>query len=112
MEIFVGMSYIHTTYSMRNIQIVLVLNFVDYCSVIFYINDFFLFILCFFFNLGQKVSNLDELELNVALKGRVIKTDKNEQFTVDLVICCAGNKINSNAYRSSLGKVIFLSLYR
>ncbi|KAM9476558.1 ferroptosis suppressor protein 1 [Clarias gariepinus] len=50
--------------------------------------------------LGQKVSNLDELELNV--KGKMIKTDKNEQFTVDLIIFCTGNKINSDAYRSSL----------
>lgn len=41
-------------------------------------------------------------------KGRVIKTDQNEQFTVDLVICCAGNKINSDAYRSSLGKLFFV----
>lgn len=63
-------------------------------------------------NLGQKVSNLDELELNVTQKGRVIKTDKNEQFTVDLVICCAGNRINSDAYRSSLGKLTLLCGYR
>ncbi|KAG7334117.1 hypothetical protein KOW79_002524 [Hemibagrus wyckioides] len=53
--------------------------------------------------LGQKVSNLDELELNVTQKGRVVKTDKNEQFTVDLIICCIGCKINSDAYKSSLG---------
>ncbi|XP_036429965.1 apoptosis-inducing factor 2 [Colossoma macropomum] len=53
--------------------------------------------------LGQKVSNMNELEFNVTRKGTVVKTDKDEQFTVDLVICCAGNKINSDAYRSSLG---------
>ncbi|XP_062852200.1 apoptosis-inducing factor 2 isoform X1 [Trichomycterus rosablanca] len=53
--------------------------------------------------LGQKVSNLDELELNVTRKGSVVKTDKNEQFTVDLVFSCMGNKINSSAYKSSLG---------
>ncbi|KAI4874278.1 hypothetical protein NFI96_028464, partial [Prochilodus magdalenae] len=53
--------------------------------------------------LGQKVSNLNELEFNVTRKGTVVKTNKDEQFTVDLVICCAGNKINSGAYRSSLG---------
>ncbi|XP_062852203.1 apoptosis-inducing factor 2 isoform X2 [Trichomycterus rosablanca] len=52
--------------------------------------------------LGQKVSNLDELELNVTRKGSVVKTDKNEQFTVDLVFSCMGNKINSSAYKSSL----------
>ncbi|XP_067241254.1 apoptosis-inducing factor 2 isoform X2 [Chanodichthys erythropterus] len=52
--------------------------------------------------LGQKVSNLDELELNVCQSGMVVKTNKNEQVTADLVICCTGNKINSEAYRSSL----------
>ncbi|KAK2852722.1 hypothetical protein Q7C36_007923 [Tachysurus vachellii] len=52
--------------------------------------------------LEQKVSNLDELELNVTLNGRVVKTDKNKQFTVDLIICCTGIKINSDAYKSSL----------
>ncbi|KAF7710517.1 apoptosis-inducing factor 2 [Silurus meridionalis] len=56
--------------------------------------------------LGQKVSNLNQLELNVTQKGQVVKTDKSEQFTVDLIICCAGNKINSNAYRSSLGQCL------
>ncbi|TSK22815.1 Neuroblast differentiation-associated protein AHNAK [Bagarius yarrelli] len=53
--------------------------------------------------LGEKVSNLNELELNRTQKGRVIKTDKDQQFTVDLIICCAGNRINSDAYRSSFG---------
>ncbi|XP_016329338.1 apoptosis-inducing factor 2-like [Sinocyclocheilus anshuiensis] len=52
--------------------------------------------------LGQKVTNLDELELNVCRKGMVVKTNKSEQVTADLVICCTGNKINSEAYRSSL----------
>lgn len=52
--------------------------------------------------LGQKVTNLDELELNVCRKGMVVKTNKNEQVTADLIICCTGNKINSEAYRSSL----------
>uniref|UniRef100_A0A8C2A409 Ferroptosis suppressor protein 1 n=1 Tax=Cyprinus carpio TaxID=7962 RepID=A0A8C2A409_CYPCA len=52
--------------------------------------------------LGQKVTNLDELELNVCRKGMLVKTNKNEQVTADLVICCTGNKISSEAYRSSL----------
>ncbi|KAK7148918.1 hypothetical protein R3I93_013059 [Phoxinus phoxinus] len=52
--------------------------------------------------LGQKVSNLDELEFNVCRRGMVVKTNKNEQVTADLVICCTGNKINSEAYRSGL----------
>jgi len=34
----------------------------------------------------------------------VVKTNKNEQVTADLVICCTGSKINSEAYRSSLSK--------
>uniref|UniRef100_A0A4W4EE64 Ferroptosis suppressor protein 1 n=1 Tax=Electrophorus electricus TaxID=8005 RepID=A0A4W4EE64_ELEEL len=53
--------------------------------------------------LGQKVSNLNELEFNVTQKGMVIKTNKKEQITIDLAICCTGNKINSGAYKSSLG---------
>lgn len=48
----------------------------------------------------------------MTLKGRVVKTNKNEQFAVDLVICCAGNKINSDAYRSSLGMLICVYGYR
>uniref|UniRef100_A0A8C2A2R0 Ferroptosis suppressor protein 1 n=1 Tax=Cyprinus carpio TaxID=7962 RepID=A0A8C2A2R0_CYPCA len=51
--------------------------------------------------LGQKVTNLDELELNVCRKGMLVKTNKNEQVTADLVICCTGNKISSEAYRST-----------
>ncbi|XP_066534905.1 apoptosis-inducing factor 2 isoform X2 [Hoplias malabaricus] len=53
--------------------------------------------------LGQKVSNLNELEFNVTRKGMIVKTDKDVQCTVDLVICCTGNKVNSDAYKSSLG---------
>ncbi|KAG9275283.1 apoptosis-inducing factor 2 [Astyanax mexicanus] len=53
--------------------------------------------------LGQKVSNLNELEFSVCRKGTVVKTDKGEEFTVDLVVCCTGSKINADAYNSSLG---------
>ncbi|ROK15751.1 Apoptosis-inducing factor 2 [Anabarilius grahami] len=56
--------------------------------------------------LGQKVSNLDELEFNVCRSGMVVKTNKNEQVIADLVICCTGNKINSEAYRSSLSTCV------
>ncbi|XP_043111897.1 apoptosis-inducing factor 2 [Puntigrus tetrazona] len=52
--------------------------------------------------LGQKVTNLDDLQLNVFRKDMVVKTNKNEQVVADLVICCTGSKINSEAYRSSL----------
>lgn len=68
------------------------------------------FLLCFpmYLNAGQKVTNLDELELNVCRKGMLVKTNKNEQVTADLVICCTGNKISSEAYRSSLSKCFFV----
>ncbi|NP_001186939.1 ferroptosis suppressor protein 1 isoform X1 [Danio rerio] len=56
--------------------------------------------------LGQKVSNLEELELNVCRSGMVVKTNKNEQVTTDLVICCTGSKINSEAYRSSMSSCL------
>ncbi|XP_053476147.1 ferroptosis suppressor protein 1-like [Ictalurus furcatus] len=52
--------------------------------------------------LGEKVLNLNHAAIQLKLNGSMIKTDKNEQFTVDLVICCTGIKINSDAYRSSL----------
>ncbi|XP_024864819.1 apoptosis-inducing factor 2 isoform X2 [Kryptolebias marmoratus] len=52
--------------------------------------------------LGQKVCNLSELQLNVTQKNTVVKTDKGETLTTDLIICCTGLKINSAAYASSL----------
>ncbi|XP_046884918.1 apoptosis-inducing factor 2 isoform X2 [Hypomesus transpacificus] len=52
--------------------------------------------------LGQKVSNLAELELNVIKKDTVITTDKGLEITADLVISCTGSKINSSAYSSTL----------
>ncbi|XP_024002490.1 ferroptosis suppressor protein 1 [Salvelinus sp. IW2-2015] len=52
--------------------------------------------------LGQKVSNLSVLELNVTNKNMVIMTDKDTEITADLVICCTGMKINSDAYSSTL----------
>ncbi|TRY74240.1 hypothetical protein DNTS_020512 [Danionella cerebrum] len=56
--------------------------------------------------LGQKVSNLEELQLNVCRSGMLVKTTKNEEVTADLVICCTGNKINSEAYRASLNSCL------
>ncbi|KAK1791110.1 hypothetical protein P4O66_002143 [Electrophorus voltai] len=53
--------------------------------------------------LGQKVSNLNELEFNVTQKGMVIKTNKKEQITIDLAICCTGNKINSGGSMAENG---------
>ncbi|XP_037552318.1 apoptosis-inducing factor 2 [Nematolebias whitei] len=52
--------------------------------------------------LGQKVSNLSELRLNVTQKNTEVKTDKGETLTTDLIVCCAGLKINSAAYASSI----------
>lgn len=50
---------------------------------------------------GQKVSNLSELQLNVTRKNTAVTTDKGEQLTTDLIICCTGLKVNSAAYASS-----------
>ncbi|XP_018517665.1 ferroptosis suppressor protein 1 [Lates calcarifer] len=52
--------------------------------------------------LGQKVSNLSELQLNVTQKNMEVSTDKGETLTTDLIICCTGLKVNSAAYASSL----------
>ncbi|XP_039994266.1 apoptosis-inducing factor 2 [Xiphias gladius] len=51
--------------------------------------------------LGQKVSNLSELRLNVTQKNMVVTTDKGETLTTDLLVCCTGLKVNSAAYASS-----------
>ncbi|XP_015232999.1 PREDICTED: apoptosis-inducing factor 2 [Cyprinodon variegatus] len=52
--------------------------------------------------LGQKVSNLSELPLNVTQKDLEVKTDKGETLRTDLIISCTGIRINSAAYASSL----------
>lgn len=54
--------------------------------------------------LGQKVPNLKELHLNATQKDMVIKTDKGTEITTDLIICCTGNRINSGAYKSTMGE--------
>ncbi|XP_018621535.1 ferroptosis suppressor protein 1 [Scleropages formosus] len=56
--------------------------------------------------LGQKVSNLSELQFNVTQKNMTVQTDKGEKILTDLVICCTGNRINSAAYVSSLGECL------
>lgn len=50
---------------------------------------------------GQKVSDMSELQLNVTQKNTVVTTDKGERLTTDLIICCAGLRVNSAAYASS-----------
>eukprot|EP00064_Thunnus_orientalis_P021349 superscaffoldBa00006417_g21510 len=51
--------------------------------------------------LGQKVSNLSELQLNVTCSNMLVTTDKGDKLTTDLIICCTGLKVNSAAYASS-----------
>ncbi|XP_041802891.1 apoptosis-inducing factor 2 isoform X2 [Chelmon rostratus] len=51
--------------------------------------------------LGQKVSNLSELRLNVTNKNTVVTTDRGDTLTTDLIINCTGLRVNSAAYTSS-----------
>uniref|UniRef100_A0A8C4I1C3 Ferroptosis suppressor protein 1 n=1 Tax=Dicentrarchus labrax TaxID=13489 RepID=A0A8C4I1C3_DICLA len=51
--------------------------------------------------LGQKVSHLSELQLNVTQKNTVVNTDKGHSLTTDLIICCTGLKVNAAAYAAS-----------
>ncbi|KAF3707851.1 Apoptosis-inducing factor 2 [Channa argus] len=55
-----------------------------------------------FVSLGQKVSNLSELQLNVTRKNTEVTTDKGETLTTDLIISCTGLRVNSAAYASAL----------
>uniref|UniRef100_UPI00398F8B6B ferroptosis suppressor protein 1-like n=1 Tax=Pristiophorus japonicus TaxID=55135 RepID=UPI00398F8B6B len=52
--------------------------------------------------LGQKVNNLAELVLNKAQKDITVLTNKGQEITTDMVICCTGIKINSSAYINAL----------
>ncbi|XP_048863909.1 apoptosis-inducing factor 2 [Brienomyrus brachyistius] len=54
--------------------------------------------------LGEKVVNLSDLQLNKTQKDMKIQTDKGTVLACDIVICCMGSKINSKAYRSTLGE--------
>ncbi|XP_071329524.1 ferroptosis suppressor protein 1 [Trachinotus anak] len=51
--------------------------------------------------LGQKVTKLSELQLNVTQKNMMVSTDRGDTLTTDLVVCCTGLKVNSAAYASS-----------
>ncbi|TDH01658.1 hypothetical protein EPR50_G00182860 [Perca flavescens] len=53
------------------------------------------------FRSGQKVSNLSQLQLNVTQKNTVVTTERGDQLTTDLIICCTGGRVNATAYRSS-----------
>ncbi|XP_067876420.1 ferroptosis suppressor protein 1-like [Heterodontus francisci] len=52
--------------------------------------------------LGQKVNNLEELGVNKAQKNMKVLTNKGQEITTDMVICCTGIRINSSAYANSL----------
>ncbi|KAM3835928.1 ferroptosis suppressor protein 1-like [Diretmus argenteus] len=52
--------------------------------------------------LGQKVSNMAELQLNVTKSNMLVTTDQGATISTDLVISCTGLKVNSAAYASSL----------
>uniref|UniRef100_A0A3Q3WMH3 Ferroptosis suppressor protein 1 n=1 Tax=Mola mola TaxID=94237 RepID=A0A3Q3WMH3_MOLML len=51
--------------------------------------------------LGEKVSNLSELQLNVTRKNMEVTTNRGEPLTTDLIICCTGLRVNSAAYAST-----------
>lgn len=56
--------------------------------------------------LGQKVSNLKDLQCNVLQKDMVVTTDKGLEIPTDFIICCTGNKINSGAYSATMGECL------
>ncbi|XP_036979553.1 apoptosis-inducing factor 2 [Acanthopagrus latus] len=51
--------------------------------------------------LGQKVSNLSDLQLNVTRRNTEVTTDKGDTLNTDLIVCCTGLKVNCAAYESS-----------
>ncbi|KAF1375358.1 hypothetical protein PFLUV_G00219000 [Perca fluviatilis] len=51
--------------------------------------------------LGQKVSNLSQLQLNVTQKNTVVTTERGDKLTTDLIVCCTGGRVNAAAYASS-----------
>ncbi|XP_043911597.1 ferroptosis suppressor protein 1 [Protopterus annectens] len=51
--------------------------------------------------LGHKVTNLNQLALNKTQENVTVVTDKGQEVTANLVICCTGIKINSDAYRNA-----------
>ncbi|XP_069835269.1 ferroptosis suppressor protein 1 [Dendropsophus ebraccatus] len=54
--------------------------------------------------LGQRVSNLDRLTLNMVEENMKLHLDKDtEVITADLVLCCTGIRINSSSYVDAFG---------
>lgn len=62
--------------------------------------------ICWLLCLGQKVANLKDLKLNVTQKDMIITTDKGTEIKADLVISCAGNRINSMAYSTTMSMYV------
>ncbi|CAL8258934.1 unnamed protein product [Lota lota] len=56
--------------------------------------------------LGQKLSDLGSVEVNVTRKNQLLTTDRGTEIQADLVICCTGQKVNSAAYASSLADCV------
>ncbi|XP_076018785.1 ferroptosis suppressor protein 1 [Genypterus blacodes] len=52
--------------------------------------------------LGQKVSNLSQLPVNVTRRNTQVTTDKGTKLNTDLILCCTGSRVNSDAYAASL----------
>lgn len=52
---------------------------------------------------GERVSNMNELRQK-NFTNVVVKTDKGKSLEADLAIPCTGLKVNSGAYKFSLGK--------
>ncbi|XP_069609319.1 ferroptosis suppressor protein 1 isoform X1 [Ranitomeya imitator] len=54
--------------------------------------------------LGQRVSNLKELSLNIVQENMELHLDKDtEVITADLILSCTGSRINSSCYIDSFG---------
>lgn len=51
---------------------------------------------------GERVVNMDEVK-EKGYQNVMLVTDKGTQMKVDLVIPCTGLKVNTEAYRNSLG---------
>uniref|UniRef100_UPI00398F245C ferroptosis suppressor protein 1-like n=1 Tax=Pristiophorus japonicus TaxID=55135 RepID=UPI00398F245C len=51
--------------------------------------------------LGQKVTNLQDLVVNEIQNDMKVLTDKGLEIIVDMIICCTGIRINSSAYSNA-----------
>ncbi|XP_053547996.1 LOW QUALITY PROTEIN: ferroptosis suppressor protein 1 [Bombina bombina] len=57
--------------------------------------------------LGQRVSNLDKVVLNVTQENIELVLDKDPEIvSANLILCCTGLKINSSSYISTFGECV------